>query len=108
MQTKGPAATPPIVRTALIANIVLVLIALMWPHTATRDPNGKGGAIEGDATPFVIPMVLILLIGAIAAIRAYILARREDRRVSWMAFAPLGMFFVGILATLVLVYTEII
>jgi hypothetical protein len=108
MQAKGPAATPPVVRAALGANIVLVVIALMWPHTATSDHNGKGGSISGDATLFAVPMVLILVIGIFAAIQAFILARREDRRVSWVAFAPLGMFFVGLLATVLLVYTEII
>lgn len=106
MQTKA-ASTPLFVRVSLWINVALVLFALIMPRTLAGPDSGMAEA-AGAAMLFVLPMALIFAIGAFAAIRAYILARREDRPVGWFAFAPLGMFLVGILATLVLIYSEII
>lgn len=95
------------VRAALWVNVVLLAIALVMPRTVDRAGSGMAEAAEA-AMWFVIPMALIFAIGVASAIRAYILARRENRAVGWKAFAPLGVFAVGILATLLLIYTSAI
>lgn len=105
MQAKVPADTPSVVRVSLWMNVVLLLIALIMPRTLAEPGSGMAEA-AGAAMLFVIPMALIFAIGSFAAIRAYILARREGRAVRWTAFVPLAMFLVGIVATLVLIYTE--
>jgi membrane protease YdiL (CAAX protease family) len=97
-KVSGSANTPEIVRVALFVNVVLVLIALAAPLVFS-DP-------DSTALLFAIPMALILVVGSMAAIRAYILARREDRPLRWTAFAPLAVFLVGILGTLILVRTD--
>ena len=97
-KVSGPAKTPEIVRTALFVNVVLVLVALASPLILP----------DADATAllFAIPMALILVIGTSAAIRAYILARREDRPLRWTTFAPLAVFLVGLVGTVILVQTD--
>ena len=97
-KASGPANTPGIVRVALFVNVILVLIALGAP-LILPDP-------DTTALIFAAPMALILVIGSAAAIRAYILARREDRPLRWTAFAPLAVFLVGIVGTLILVQTD--
>lgn len=95
------------VRASLWVNVALLAIALIMPRTVDRAGSGMAEAAEA-AMWFVVPMALIFAIGTFAAIRAYILARREDRPMRWTAFAPLGVFAVGILATLLLIYTSAI
>ena len=85
-------------RFALWVNLALLCIALVVPRAAK--------STESAAAFFAIPMALILAIGAAAAIRAYILARRENRRPKWTAFLPLAVFLLGIGGTLALVYTD--
>jgi hypothetical protein len=94
----GPAATPKFVRTALFANVMLVLISLAAPIILPES--------EAIAFLFAIPMALILVVGAFTAIGAYILARREFRPVRWTAFLPLAVFLVGIAGTLLLVQVD--
>jgi hypothetical protein len=94
----GPAETPQIARTALWLNLILVLIAIAAPRIASSTDTG--------ALLFAIPMALILVIGAAAAIWSYILARREDRSVRWTAFLPLAVFLLGMIGTVLLVQTD--
>ncbi len=99
-KVRGPAETPSIVRTALMANVVLLLVALVSPRLLAGS----------DAAPllFAVPMALIVAIGTAAASRAYILARREGRSIRWTAFLPVSMFLVGMVGTLLLVYAKFI
>ena len=83
---------------ALTINLVLLCIALVGPRMTN--------SLDTAAVLFAVPMALILAIGAWAAIRAYILARREGRRPRWTAFLPLSVFLVGILATVALVNSD--
>jgi membrane-anchored protein YejM (alkaline phosphatase superfamily) len=99
METMPAAETPKIVRAALWANIALMILALVGPRVV---PGADAAALL-----FAVPMALILVIGVAAAIRAYILARRQDRPVRWTAFLPLSTFIVGVAATLILVYSDI-
>lgn len=99
------ANTPSFVRTALFVNTLLVVVALVFPRMLASSHSDSGEA-EGATILFALPMGLIFAIGACAAIRAYILARREDRELSWTAFVPLGIFLAGMLTTLVLIYTQ--
>ncbi len=85
---------------ALKINLVLLCIALGVPRMAS--------SVEAAAVFFAIPMALILAIGAWAAIRAYILARREDRRPRWTAFLPLSIFLLGILGTVAMVNSDFV
>jgi hypothetical protein len=87
------------IRTGLWVNLTLVLVALAAPRIAN---NSQAAAIS-----FAFPMALILVVGAAIAIRAYILARRENRPLRWTAFLPLSIFLLGIAATLLLVYTDL-
>lgn len=100
LKAHGPAETPKIVRIALGLNVVLVAVALVAPRLFTNS----------DAAPllFAIPMALILAVGAGAASRAYLLARREDRSLRWTAFLPLSMFLLGIAGTLLLIYAKFV
>lgn len=97
------APTPAIVRRAVWINLALVLAALILPRTLASETAGLEEA-AGAAMLFVIPMTLVVIIGCASGIRAYVLARRAGQRVKWTAFAPLGMFLVGVAGTLVLVY----
>ena len=95
-KARGPAETPQIVRAALVANLILLVVALASPLIV----DGS----EAAAILFALPMALILAIGAAAAIRAYILARREALPPRWTAFLPLSVFLLGIVGTLLLIY----
>ncbi len=99
-----PAETPGIVQIALYINIALLIIAMIAPRGFATSKDEEAGA--GAAVAFAIPMALILAIGAAAATRAYILARREDRPMRWTAFLPASMFLVGLGVTLALVYFQ--
>jgi len=99
-KVRGPAETPPIVRTALIVNVLLLLVALVSPRLLAGS--------EAAPLLFAVPMALIVAIGAAAAIRAFILARREDRPIRWTAFLPVSMFLVGMVGTLLLVYAKFV
>lgn len=85
-------------RPALLTNVLLLCIALVAPRIAPTT--------DAAAMFFAIPMALILVTGAASAIRAYILARRENRSPHWTAFLPLAVFLLGIAGTLALVYTD--
>lgn len=65
------------------------------------------GTSEAAAVLFAIPMALILVIGAAHAIRVYILARREGKRIGWNAFLPAAVFLLGIAGTLAMVYFDV-
>lgn len=101
---KRPAETPKIIRTATIVNLLLLAVAVIIP----RRFNDTGSLDEaaGAAIAFALPMALILVVSAGAAIRAYILARRQDRPIRWTAFLPLSVFLLGIAITLGLVYSQ--
>ena len=99
-KVRGPAETPSIVRTALIVNVLLLLVALVSPRLLAGS--------EAAPLLFAVPMALIVAIGAAAAIRAFILARREDRPIRWTAFLPVSMFLVGMVGTLLLVYAKFV
>jgi cytochrome bd-type quinol oxidase subunit 2 len=86
------------VSKALWVNLALLCVALAVPPAAN--------STEAAAVFFAVPMALILVVGAAVAIRAYILARRENRRPRWTAFLPLAIFLLGIGGTVVLVYTD--
>ena len=86
-------------RSALLANLLLLCVALVAPRMSNTS--------ETAAVMFAIPMALILVIGAAAAIWAYILARRENRGLRWTAFLPLSVFLLGIAGTLALVYSDV-
>ncbi len=94
----GPPKTPSHVWTALMVNLGFVLVALGGPRLF---PDSDSAAMF-----FAIPMALILVVGAGAAIRAYILARRENRSLRWTAFLPLAVFLVGIVGTVFLVQAD--
>lgn len=81
-----------------MVNLGFVLIALGGPPLFA----------DSESAPlfFAIPMALILMVGAGAAIRAFILARRENRSLRWTAFLPLAVFLVGIVGTVLLVQTD--
>jgi 4-amino-4-deoxy-L-arabinose transferase-like glycosyltransferase len=85
-------------RSALWVNLILLCVALVAPRMTNSS--------EAAAIWFAIPMALILVIGAAAAIWAYVLARRENRRPRWTAFLPLSVFLLGIAGTLALVYSD--
>jgi cytochrome bd-type quinol oxidase subunit 2 len=96
---RGAAETPKIVRTAAWINLVLAVVAVIAPRIVTNS--------EAAAMLFAIPMALILALGSAAAIRAYILARREDRPVRWTAFLPLALFVAAMGLTLLLVFSDL-
>ena len=104
MADKRPAETPGIVRLAIVINALLLAAAIIVPRRFNNTRNDEEGA--GAAVAFAIPMALILAIGAAAAIRAYILARRQDRPMRWTAFLPASIFLLGIAITLGLVFSQ--
>jgi Na+/H+ antiporter NhaD/arsenite permease-like protein len=99
-----PAETPGIVRIAVVINALLLVLAIVIPRRFNNVRDAQEGA--GAAVAFALPMALILIIGAAAAIRAYILARRQDRPVRWTAFLPASIFLLGIAITLGLVFSQ--
>jgi hypothetical protein len=101
---KGPAETPGIVRAALVINLLLAAVAVIVPRRFDSIHDEREAA--GAAMAFAIPMALILTIGAAVAIRAYILARRQERPMRWTAFLPASVFLIGIALTLGLVFSQ--
>lgn len=101
---KSPAETPGIVRVAIVVNSLLLGAAVIIPRRF--DGVNDQREVAGAAVAFAIPMALILTIGAAAAIRAYILARRQDRPVRWTAFLPASIFVLGMAITLGLVFSQ--
>jgi hypothetical protein len=99
-----PAETPGLVWVAVVANILLLAAAIIIPRRFNNTHNGQEGA--GAAVAFAIPMALILAVGAATAIRAYILARRQDRPIRWTAFLPASIFLIGMAITLGLVFSQ--
>jgi cytochrome bd-type quinol oxidase subunit 2 len=100
-KARASARTPKTVHVALWVNLLLLVVALVAPRMTAN-------ASEASALFFVIPMALILVVGAAAAIGAYILARREDLRLRWTAFLPISVFLLGIAGTLLLVYVKFV
>ena len=99
------ATTPSFVRTAFWLNLVLVFVGVITPRAlATK---------EGSSSPtfaamlFAIPMAMTLVIGAGAAFWAYILARREEKRLRWTAFLPASLFIVGCAAVLAMISLDL-
>lgn len=102
---RGPAKTPAPVRAALWINLLLLPVALIAPRTVS---DGGFDAAATAALLFVVPMILMLVIGVAAAIHAVLAARRQDLRPSPSAFLPLAVFLAGIAVTMILVYGEYI
>jgi 4-amino-4-deoxy-L-arabinose transferase-like glycosyltransferase len=94
----GTAEASNIVRTALLANLALLAVAVGGPRMVL--------STDAAALLFAIPMALILVVGAAAAIWSYILARRESRTIPWTAFLPLAVFALGVVGTILLVQTD--
>lgn len=88
---------------AVWLNAGLLGVALIGPRMVS---DGGMDAAAAAALWFVVPMTLILVIGAAAAIYAYSAARSQNRRMPRAALLPLGVFLAGVAATLAMVFLQ--
>ncbi|MEO8096649.1 MAG: hypothetical protein ABI811_03035 [Acidobacteriota bacterium] len=97
--------TPGDVRAAIWMNLGLLLVALILPQaivnsTGVNDATPLASGATAAAMSFAVPMVLMLVIGAGAIVRAYVLSRAQGTTIRWTAFLPVSLFFVGLVGVL--------
>jgi hypothetical protein len=88
-------------KIAVVANFVLVLTAVFLPRMIAKREDGLAGAAT-VALSVLGTLGLALLIGIIATVSAWRTAKKTDVPMPISAYAPLGVFLLGILGLFVL------